>query len=61
MLIKKPFSIKGYYIGPYEAIILPCLFPWGAPLGCSDLVCALLWLAAVLNSTVPQELPRCLP
>ena len=25
--------IKGYWLGPYTAIILPCLFPYGAPLG----------------------------
>ena len=23
--------IKGSYIGPYRAIVLPCLFPWAPP------------------------------
>ena len=35
-MIKKVLPLKkNYYIGPYRAIILPCLFPCGAPLGLS--------------------------
>ena len=33
LITKVLLFTKRYYLGPYKAIILPCLFPCGAPLG----------------------------